>query len=478
MAWWHALELQITFLVSAILTLVTITWILILKKDSTSAVAWCLLVFFVPFLGSFLFLILGYQHIHRPLKRKQRHQREFRIAHASGPWQATPASQPDSSWQGMAQLAERLGAYPLSTGNQLSIYKEGISATEAILEAIAGARHHIHLEYFIIQPDATGRRVLQLLAEKAGQGVEVRVLYDAMGSHRLHRGALHELARAGGKCSVFLPLNPYRRRIQVNMRDHRKVVIVDGQIGFTGGINIGDEYLGQNPRFGYWRDTHLRIEGPAVSGLQRVFAEDWDFAAGEDLRAACYFPEPKRVGASALQVIHSGPDQDRNSIREIYFAAILRARERLWIATPYFVPDAGILDALCMAGYQGIDVRILSQHHPDKWIPFFAGRYYWTDMLDAGAKVYQYARGMMHSKVVLVDGSWASVGSANLDNRSLHLNFEVNCLIYSPEAIAELEGNFQEDLEDSIELDRQVFAERPLTGRVIENACRLLSPVL
>jgi cardiolipin synthase len=179
-----------------------------------------------------------------------------------------------------------------------------------------------------------------------------------------------------------------------------------------------------------------------------------------------------------VQVIQSGPDQELKGIRELYFAAIQRARKRLWIASPYYVPDAGLRDALCLAGYLGVDVRLLCQFDPDKWIPYFAARYYWSDILEAGVKVYQYTRGMMHSKVVLVDGRWASVGSANLDNRSMHLNFEVNCLIDTPDAVAELENAFRRDLESAIRLEPQVYARRPFTGRLIENACRLFSPVL
>jgi cardiolipin synthase len=378
----------------------------------------------------------------------------------------------------MSRLAQRFGAFPVTRSNQVTLYHEGLPAFEAILEAVAAARHHVHLEYFIIQPDSSGCRLLDLLAEKARQGVEVRLLYDAMGSRRLHRRVLQPLADAGGRWSVFLPLSPLRRRIQVNMRNHRKIVVVDGQVGFTGGLNIGDEYLGKNPRFGFWRDTHLRVQGPAVGSLQRVFIEDWDFAADEDLQGPAYFPQHNPVGQAAVQVIASGPDQELNGIREMYFAAILRARRRLWLASPYFVPDAGLKDALCLAGYRGVDVRILCQHHPDKWIPFFASRYYWGDALGAGIKVYQYTRGMTHSKVVLVDGEWASVGTANLDNRSLHLNFEVNCLIDSPPAVADLERAYERDLLVSIQLDRRVFAQRPFGGRILENACRLLSPIL
>jgi cardiolipin synthase len=306
----------------------------------------------------------------------------------------------------------------------------------------------------------------------------VRLLYDAMGTHRLRRRLLRELRHAGGKWSVFLPINPLRRRIQINMRNHRKIMVVDGQVAFTGGQNIGNEYQCRSPRFGHWRDTHLRLEGPAVAGLQRIFVEDWDFAAAEALHGDDYFPALTGTGSCPVQVIESGPDREQKGIREIYFAAMLRARQRLWIATAYFVPDAGLLDALCLAGYMGVDVRLLTQHHPDKWIPFFAGRYYWEEVLNAGVKVYQYTNGMLHSKVVLVDGEWGSVGSANLDNRSMYLNFEANCLVYASEAVAELEAAFQNDLRTSIRLERHAFRSRPLANRLLDNACRLLSPVL
>jgi cardiolipin synthase A/B len=492
-----------------VLTVVTIAWVLVTKKNSTSAVAWCLVVFFLPLFGPLFFWLFGYQHVSVPLSRKRQHRKRFRRQHPperaelptgpadrggwpevksvaqagrEGTWPETRQLESVASQSGprqaISRLAHKFGAYSVTTGNRITFFDEGRPAFEAMLEAIAAARHHVHLETFIFQPDATGQLFLETLARKARQGVAVRLLYDAMGSHRLHRWRLQPLREAGGKYSVFLPLNPLRRRIQVNMRNHRKICVVDGRIGFTGGLNIGDEYLGKNRRFGFWRDTHLRVEGPAVSGLQRVFIEDWDFAAGEDLQRPDYFPPPSQDGPYPVQVIESGPDREQKGIREIYFAAMLQARQRLWIASPYFVPDAGLLDALCLAGYMGIDVRLLIQRHPDKWIPYFAGRYYLSDVLDAGVKVYQYTRGMMHSKVVLVDGEWASVGTANLDNRSMHLNFEVNCLVYSPAAVAQLEGMYRHDLTTAIRLDRQVFARRPFAGRLLDNGCRLLSPVL
>jgi cardiolipin synthase len=482
--YWQDITALSAFFTVAV-SFLTICWVLTVKKEPTSALAWCLLVLFVPLIGALLFVILGYQNVSWPLSRKRKHKRVFQRSHPPERWPATPGSEaepePHAGWEGLDRLAQRFDAFPRTEGNRVRFYYEGEPAFADKLAAILAAKHHIHLEYFIFQPDATGQMFLDALVQKAREGVQVRLLYDAMGSFRLHRWMLRPLRDAGGQFSAFLPLNLLQRRIQVNLRNHRKILVVDGRVAFAGGLNIGDEYLGKNPRFGFWRDTHLRVEGPAVASLQRLFIEDWDFANGEHLRGDAYFPPPvKAVGGDGwpVQVIHSGPDQELKGIREIYFAAIQHARQRLWIASPYYVPDAGLRDALCLAGYLGVDVRLLCQFHPDKWIPYFAARYYWPDILDAGVKVYQYARGMMHSKVVLVDGQWASVGSANLDNRSMHLNFEVNCLIDAPEAVAQLEQAFRNDLKHAIRLERRVYARRPFGGRMIENACRLFSPVL
>lgn len=468
-------------------------WVLMTKTNSTSAVAWCLVILFLPFAGAGLFLLFGYQHVSRPLQRKRRHKLRYALppypaghSSASGNFQPPEGAHPSGELnvaQRLALLADRFGAYPMTLGNHVEFFHDGPPAFAAMFEAIRNARHHIHIEFFIYHADEIGTQFLQALTEKARQGVEVRFLYDAMGSHKLRPHSLAALRQAGGNISVFLPINLFRRRIQVNMRNHRKILVVDGEVGFLGGLNIGDEYVGKNAYFGYWRDTHVRLQGPSVGDLQRVFAEDWDFAAGEPLADVAgqeprYFLAKDAGGPFPVQIIESGPDRDVKAIREIYFAAILKARQRVWIASPYFIPDPGMLDALRLAGHLGVDVRILGQFHPDKWIPQFAARYYWKEVLPAGVKIYQYAKGMMHSKVILVDGQWASVGTANLDNRSLYLNFEVNCLIYSPQAVAQLEEAYLRDLEVSIRLNRAAFTHRPFAGRLLENACRLMSPIL
>ena len=258
----------------------------------------------------------------------------------------------------------------------------------------------------------------------------------------------------------------------------QRVAQIAGRLGFLGGMNIGDEYLGKNPCFGYWRDEFLRLEGPAVSGIQRIFDEDWHFAHGEPLDGPSYFPELPDAGDAVVQLIESGPDQHVNSIREMFFAAILSARERVWLTTPYFVPDSGLLDALRLARYRGVDVRIIGQLRPDHYLAHFASRYYFRDMLELGVKVYQYRKGIMHAKLIMIDGRWAMVGSANFDNRSLHLNFEAGCILHSAAQVAELEETFRRDLADAVLLDAATFAQRPFLARLAENACRLLSPIL
>ena len=392
--------------------------------------------------------------------------------------EAEQAEPTDTTWEGMGRLADRLDAYPLTAGNKITLYSEGRPAFDALFEAVRAAKHHIHVEFFIIQYDNLGRQFLDLLTEKARQGVQVRLIYDAMGSHRLGWWKLRHLRRAGGRHAAFLPLSLLRRRIQINLRNHRKILVVDGRIAFTGGLNIGDEYLGLNRRLGHWRDTSFLVEGPAVESLQRVFIEDWDFAAEESIEGEEYFQADPKAGDIEVQVIHSGPDQEVKSIREVYFAAMFKARQRLWITSPYYVPDQGLRDALCLAGRSGVDARLLLPYRADHYTVHFAGQYYLGDLLDAGVKVYQYTNGFVHSKVWLADGQWASVGTANLDNRSLLLNFEVNCLIYTPKVVAELEEQFRKDLEQAILIEPKVFARRPLAEKMLENVSRLFSPVL
>jgi cardiolipin synthase len=455
-----------------IVVLVVIPWVVLTKKEPTAAVAWCLVVLLVPLFGALMFWAFGSNYLLHSVRHRRRDPGLFRDRHFT-PGEAPPLADPSD----LAALAVRVRAFPVVPGNAVTIYHETTTAFADLLAAIEAARHHVHLEYFILRSDATGTQLFDLLTKKAKDGVEVRLLYDAMGSLHLRRRSLRPLMEAGGRVAAFLPLNPVRSLIRVSLRNHRKITVIDGRRAFTGGMNIGDEYLGKSRRMGYWRDSFLRVDGPAAGQLQRVFCEDWEFAARETL-GTTYFPEVEPAGPHRVQVASSGPDQEINTIREIYFAAILAAHEKVWIATPYIVPDAGLFDALRLARHRGVDVRVLSLARPDHYVSYFAGRYFAAELSAMGVRVYQYQRGMMHAKVVLVDGRWAVVGSANLDNRSLHLNFEVGCVLDTPELVAELGAAFLHDLESSTLLDKEVLARRSLGGRVLDNVCRLLAPTL
>ena len=465
-------------LLEVVLTLATLVWVLHLKKEPQAAIAWCLTVLLLPLVGPVLFALFGYQTIHRPLARRRKRRSAYRKLTGGAGGEGERSAVVPEPWGVLAGLAHHPDGFPVTAGNRVELYHHGGPAYAAMLAAITAARHHVHMEFFIVRSDASGGRFFDALVAAARRGVEVRFLYDSVGSYALRSQLIRELRAVGGKAAAFLPLLNPLYRLRVNLRNHRKILVVDGRVGFTGGLNVGDEYLGLVPQFGYWRDTHLRLEGPAVESLQRVFLEDWFFATHEAARGPAYYPTPAPAGDALVQIAHSGPDAEYKAIRETYFAGILRARKRVWIASPYFVPDAGLLDAILLAARSGVDVRYLGLFRPDKWLAFLAARYYWADLLAAGVKVYQYARGMMHSKYVLCDGEWASVGSANMDNRSLHLNYEANALLYDPAAVADLERHFLDDLSDSVRLDPAVYAARPLAGRLAENAARLFSPVL
>ncbi|MCA9101235.1 MAG: cardiolipin synthase, partial [Planctomycetales bacterium] len=362
--------------------------------------------------------------------------------------------------------------------NRVDVYHETTNAFAAITAAIESAEHHIHLEFYIVQPDHVGEQLVDLLAEKARQGVEVRLLCDAIGSFTFSRMLRRKLIDAGGRCSDFMGFNPLRRRFRVNLRNHRKIVVVDGRVGFTGGMNVGREYLGLDPRYGYWRDAQLRVEGPGVAQMQRVFIEDWDFASGEQVEGAAYFPELAQAGDTTIQIVDSGPDEVTNSARALVLSAIISAERRVWIASPYIVPDSGVLDALMIAGNSDVDVRLLLPHKPDRWLPRIASKYLWSDLMAAGVEIHEYTRGMMHSKMMIVDDDWGWVGTANLDSRSLALNFENICVLHSAAAVELLATDFERDLQHAERVDADRFAQRPWTHRAAENIARLGAPLL
>lgn len=478
-------DISIIALLHIVLMVVTIPRILYIKRDATAALAWLLGVLLMPIFGTILFWTLGDPEIRDPLRRVLQGPPIHRSSRRSEFGGAGLAR-----FHRLRRILHRMNETPATTGNYTAFYTCGHDLFRDMIEAMRRAEKEICVQFFIFRHDDVGRRFAEVLEERAREGVAVYFLYDAVGSRSLPKTFLRELRAAGVQCHAFLPLNILRRRIQINFRNHRKLLLVDRRVAFTGGFNIGREYEGRS-RLGEWFDGHVRIEGPAVSHLFEVFAGDWDFVSQGDQRLYPQAVEWLRSGDEGVtqlaaepkargwvQTISSGPDQDLNRVRSQLFFAATRARRRLWIATPYLVPDEAVRTALTTAALSGVDVRILTQNNrPDHWIPYWAARYFTDELLNVGVRIYQFQPGMMHAKMMLVDRELASVGSANLDTRSLALNFELNCVFYSDYEIAKVEDIFNDAFRRSQHVPEE-FLRRRLPVRIIENFARLFAPIL
>jgi cardiolipin synthase len=343
--------------------------------------------------------------------------------------------------------------------------------------AIAAARHHVHVETYIYDRDATGRRILDLLIERARAGVEVRLLVDSAGAAANAR-FLAPLVAAGGHAAQFNPPRLELRWLRwINFRTHRKILIVDGAVGFLGGMNVSDAQTvgkdGEPP----WRDTDLRLTGDAVHALQRTFFENWHFTAGPVEIAPGHFP-PLPRGPLRLQILRSGPDRDVYPIHEFTFTAIAGADERVWITTAYLIPDEPLLVALRAAAHRGVDVRVLVPERGDSRVVAAAARAFFDDLLAAGVRIWEYGPAMLHAKTMIVDRELAVVGSANFDNRSFRLSFEVAAAIYGRDTAERLAVHFLRDLQSATELNRVQLATRPFAYRLLESGARLFAGIL
>ncbi len=363
--------------------------------------------------------------------------------------------------------------------NKIDIYLDGDEKFEALIESIRGAKSYIFLEYYIFKSDGLGKIIIHELMEKAKEGVEVKVLIDGMGGRRFLRRYIRKLEEAGAKVGVFLPaFIPYLSP-RINYRNHRKICIIDGMEAYIGGFNIGDEYIGLSRKFGYWRDTHLKIKGSSVASLEWRFFLDWKFVTGEELTICkSFLVYEKDQGSSGVQIVSSGPDSKLASIRNGYLKMISSAREKLYIQSPYFIPDDSIYEALRLAGLSGIDVRIMIPNKPDHLFVYWAGMSYIGDLLKVGVKFYTYEKGFLHSKVMIMDDFVSSVGTANIDMRSFHLNFEVNAFVYDQNINKVLTQAFYKDLEVSKEITLESYRNRGRIIKIKESFSRLLSPML
>jgi len=457
------------------------------RREAESVWAWLLVLFFIPVLGFILYLLLGREQIRRlrmfewedlnklGLKELLREQ-SSQIRKGLYPFRNPEAKRHRDLV--LMHLARNQSL--LTERNEVDIFTDGKKLFDQLFRDIAEAKDYIHLQTYILRNDRLGRRLMDVLTEKAKQGVTVRLLYDELGSRKLTKRFFREFRAAGGQAESFFPSRFRFVNLRINYRNHRKLIIIDGVTGYVGGFNVGDEYLGLKSRFGYWRDTHLRIQGEAVYALQTRFILDWNQASHRHDIAYTpnLYPEPKRTGNVGIQVVTSGPVSRAEHIKNGYLRMIASAQKSIHIQTPYFIPDASMLEMLQIAAASGVEVNIMIPDKPDHPFVYWATMYHVGEMLKSGANVYLYRNGFLHAKTIVIDGEIASVGTANMDNRSFRLNFEVNAFLYDRAIAGQLLKTFRADMNVSERLTWEKYQERSLWIRFKESVSRLLSPIL
>lgn len=469
------------------------------RRDPKTVWTWLLALYFIPVFGILFYLLLG---------QDMRKGKMFRVKEVEDRMRYSAKNQEEflknhdfSLVSSLSQDYEDLVVYNLETSgsvltvdNKVEIFTDGEEKFRDLRMELSSASRFIHLQYYIIKDDEVFDSIIPILIDRARAGVEVRILCDGMGGRFMAKGKWARLIENGVKVGIFFPPILGRLQLRVNYRNHRKIVIIDNRVGYVGGFNIGREYISKDPKFGYWRDTHLKLQGGSVLSLQIRFALDWNYAAGENLfKNMKYFCEDEegmclesfgKVNVAqkerylGIQIIASGPDASNRQIRDNYIRLFSKARDHIYIQTPYFVPDDAVLSTLQVAARSGVDVRLMIPCKPDHPFVYWATYSYVGDLLSAGAKCYTYENGFLHSKGVMTDGKVSSYGTANMDIRSFELNFEVNAVIYDEETTKRLEALFLEDLKRCKEITPERYEERNLMIRIKEQGSRLLTPLL
>ncbi len=477
--------LIVTFDVIAVITLVFFE-----RRDPESILSWLLTVIALPVVGFVLYLLFGFKYfktrafglkstgdqvvlgrVRKGLEQSIRDETEQNLGALVG--------YPD-----LARLLWADSAAFLTVGNQVDVYTNGNRKFEALFEAIRDAKRHVHLEYYILRNDALGERLIAALEEKAREGVQVRLLYDDLGN-KIPRERYRRLTAQGAQVSGFYRALLPSVGLRLNYRNHRKIAVIDGAVAFLGGYNVGNEYLGLGP-LGPWRDTAVRIRGPAVRSLQLRFVLDWNYATREGLTLSIpYFQEysqgsstPSKFGSAAIQIVSGGPDTTWNPPREEYVKIVSAARRTCYLQTPYFIPDVSVMTALRIAALSGVDVRIMIPRKVDQPFVHWASLSNVGDLLEAGVRAFTYNEGFLHAKTVTIDDCVTSVGTANWDLRSFKWNFETNAVIYDREFAEKYRRIFEDDMTRCTEITKESYAVRPRSVRFKESTGRLFSGVL
>ena len=466
----------VTILIIAyiIIALTMVVSLLINGVRPSKTLAWLLAIFTIPVAGFLLYLLLG---------RNRRKTKLFALKNEFGEKRQLPydieAVTISESHKKISGLIHQTVGCPVTTYNELSLLKDGKITFESIFEALESATEHIHLQYYIFEEGSLADKLLEIFERKVAENVKVRLLYDGIGSYSLSRKYLGKLKKCGVEVAQFLPFRFGRFLSSLNYRNHRKIIVVDNKIGFTGGINISDKYYRGDPHLGKWHDTHLKIEGEAVDFLNRLFLTDWYLASKKKVDTSQFkITKTAKVGVP-IQIVPSSPDDDFAVMEQVYFSIMNQAKKYVYIINPYIIPNHAILQSLQTAALSGVDVRLLMSSSTDMKLVDWCVRSYFESYLKAGIKVYLYPDGFLHSKVMIADDDIVSIGTANLDNRSLQQNYEANAIVYDAILCKKMKTDFLEDCSTSIILnDYHTFSKRPWINKLIEGMAKLLSPIL
>ena len=447
------------------------------NRNPVKSMAWVLVLVLLPIVGLVIYLIFGRSL--RGMKLISRsHLRELKRMNDFPEAIEMEKDLSDNSRQ-LISLVNKLTEPHLFQGNDVTVFTNGKDKFETLLNDIEQAQEYVHVQYFILENDSTGRRLIELLERKAREGVQVRVLYDYVGSFYVRPKVLKQMRAAGIEVHPFMELTLTQFLFRVNWRNHRKIVVIDGNVGYIGGMNIADRYVVGTKTELPWRDTHLRIAGEAVAALQYSFAIDWDFTTRELLtNQVMHYSQPPTSPDHLVQMVSSGPTGRWNNISFVFLKAVTLAKHSLYIQTPYFLPSDSLLKAMQSAALAGIDVKLMIPRRPDSIMLHYATGSYIKECLQAGIKIYFYEPSMMHAKVVIVDDEFVTTGSTNFDFRSFEHNFEFNALIYSKELNSKMKAIFEEDLAQCSAVRLGKWKQRPLLQKALESVVRLMSPIL
>lgn len=454
------------------------------NRDPVQTLSWVIVILLVPFVGIIIYLLIGQNFRKKKLySRKAVVDSNYLFAAASEQRETLKQKLKDKSLniRNKAHLMTLMlnnQKAMLSEKNNLKILVNGSETFPAMLDAIEGAKEYIHLEFFRFDVDPTANVFRYALMKKAKEGVKVRIIIDDVGSWSFKAKYVKEMREAGVKIFPFMPVRLPLFASKINYRNHRKILVVDGKRGFVGGINIAEKYLNGLEKIGPWRDTHLEIKGEAIASMNMVFLIDWHFVSKEVLTRDSYYFDTKQIEDKCLvQLASSGPDSDWANIMQVYFSAIATAKKTIYLCTPYFSPNVSILTALKTAALSGVDVRLLIPRKSDSAVANWNSRSYIAELLEAGVRVYLYNIGFNHSKLMIVDGVFSSVGSPNVDMRSFNLNFEVTALIYDDAFAARLQQIYMNDLKDSLEVFAELWEGRKRSEKIKESLSRILGPL-